>query len=67
VKENYEKTTCDYSKKWLDWDAGMTVTTESDEDGALFTVLTLTIDQAALQNLLRHLYSLGIPFLSNLF
>ena len=51
-------------KKWLDWNGGMTVTIESDEDGDPITVLTLTVDQAALQGLLRHLYSLGLPLIS---
>jgi hypothetical protein len=51
-------------KKWLDWNGGMTVTIESDEDGGPITVLTLTADQAGLQGLLRHLYSLGLPLIS---
>jgi len=51
-------------KKWLDWNGGMTVMIESDEDGAPITVLTITVDQAALQGLLRHLYSLGLPLIS---
>ena len=52
------------NKKWLDWDGGMTVTIETDENGYPITVLTLTVDQAALQGLLRHLYSLGLPLIS---
>ena len=51
-------------KKWLDWNGGMTVTVESDENGNAITVLTLTVDQAALQGLLYHLYSLGLPLIS---
>jgi len=51
-------------KEWLDWNGGMTVMIESDEDGDPITVLTLTVDQAALQGLLRHLYSLGISLIS---
>jgi hypothetical protein len=51
-------------KKWLDWNGGMTVSIESDEDGDTITVLTLTVDQAALQGLLHHLYSLGLPLIS---
>ena len=51
-------------KKWLDWNGGMTVTVESDENSDPITILTLTVDQAALQGLLRHLYSLGRPLIS---
>ena len=51
-------------KKWLDWNDGMTATIESDENGDAITVLTLTADQAALQGLLQHLYSLGLPLIS---
>lgn len=51
-------------KKWLDWNDGMAVLIESDEDGDPITILTLTVDQAALQGLLRHLYSLGLPLIS---
>ncbi|MEJ2304733.1 MAG: hypothetical protein P8Y14_24685 [Anaerolineales bacterium] len=51
-------------KKWLDWNGGMTVTVESDNNGDPITVLTHTFDQAALQGLLRHLYSLGLPLIS---
>jgi len=51
-------------KKWLDWNGGMTVTVESDENSDPITILTLTVDQAALQGLLRHLYSLGLPLIS---
>ena len=51
-------------KKWLDWNGGMTVAIESDEDGDTITVLTIIVDQAALQGLLQHLYSLGLPLIS---
>jgi hypothetical protein len=50
--------------KWLDWNGGVTLTVESDENGNPFTILTLTVDQAALQGLLRHLYTLGLPLIS---
>lgn len=52
------------NKKWLDWNGGTTVTVESDKNGNTITILTLTADQAALQGLLRHLYSLGLPLIS---
>jgi len=42
----------------------MTVTVESDVNGNPITILTLTVDQAALQGLLQHLYSLGLPLIS---
>ncbi|MGD8404783.1 MAG: hypothetical protein PVJ21_14070 [Anaerolineales bacterium] len=50
--------------KWLDWNNGITITVESDEGGDPITILTITVDQAALQGLLRHLYSLGLPLIS---
>ena len=51
-------------ESWLDWVGGMTIGIESDCDGQPVTTLTGTIDQAALQGLLRRLYSLGMPLLS---
>jgi hypothetical protein len=42
----------------------MTLTVESDDDGLPVTTLTGTVDQAALQALLRRLYALGLPLLS---
>ena len=44
--------------------ARMTVTVENEGDGPPTTTLTGTIDQAALQDLLRRLYSLGLPLIS---
>jgi hypothetical protein len=50
---------------WSDWAGGMTITVESGGDGPPTTSLTGTVaDQAALQGLLRRLYSLGLPLLS---
>ena len=51
-------------ESWSDWAGGMTITTESDDDGLPITTLTGTVDQAALQGLLRRLYSLGLPLIS---
>jgi len=51
-------------KKWLDWNGGMRVTVDRENNGDPITILTLTVDQAALQGLLRHLYSLGLPLIS---
>ena len=42
----------------------MTVTVECEDDGMPVTTLTGTVDQAALQGLLRKLYSLGLPLIS---
>jgi hypothetical protein len=49
---------------WTEWDGRMTVTVESENDGQPVTTLTGTVDQAALQGLLRRLYSLGLPLIS---
>jgi hypothetical protein len=42
----------------------MKITVESEGDGPPVTTLTGTVDQAALQGLLRRLYSLGLPLIS---
>ena len=42
----------------------MTIAVESQGQGPPVTTLTGTIDQAALQGLLRRLYSLGLPLIS---
>jgi hypothetical protein len=43
----------------------MTITVENEGDGLLVTTLTgVVADQAALQGLLRRLYSLGLPLMS---
>jgi hypothetical protein len=49
---------------WSDWAGGMTITIESEGDGPPLTTLTGSLDQAALQGLLRRLYSLGLPLVS---
>jgi hypothetical protein len=51
-------------ESWSEWTGGMTVTVESKDDNPPITTLTGTIDQAALQGLLRRLYSLGLPLIS---
>lgn len=51
-------------QRWSDWVGGMTITVEAEVDGTSITTLTGTIDQAALQGLLRRLYSLGLPLIS---
>ena len=51
-------------ESWSDWDGKMTITVESEGDGPPVTTLTGTVDQAALQSVLRRLYSLGLPLIS---
>ena len=51
-------------ESWSEWAEGMTITAEIDDDGRPVTTLTGTLDQAALQGLLRRLYSLGLPLIS---
>jgi hypothetical protein len=51
-------------ESWSEWDERMTITVESEGDGPPVTTLTGTMDQAALQGLLRRLYSLGLPLIS---
>jgi hypothetical protein len=51
-------------ESWSDWVGGMTITVESEGDDPPVTTLTGTVDQAALQGLLRRLYSLGLPLIS---
>ena len=42
-------------ESWSDWDGGMTVTVESEGEGPPVTILTGTVDQAALHGVLRRL------------
>ena len=51
-------------ERWSEWAGNMTITVESDDDGLPVTTLTGTVDQAALQGLLRRLYSVGLPLIS---
>jgi hypothetical protein len=47
-----------------DWVEGMTVTVEKQGEGPPITTLTgVLVDQAALQGLLRRLYTLGLPLI----
>jgi hypothetical protein len=76
MKKNKQKLTLDrpatyqikvpghIGESWSDWAGGMTITVESEGDGPPVTTLTGTLDQAALQGLLRRLYSLGLPLIS---
>ena len=49
---------------WSDWIGGMALTVESEGEGPPVTTLTGSLDQAALQSVLRRLYSLGLPLIS---
>ena len=40
-------------ESWSDWAGGMTITVEREGDDLTVTTLTGTVDQAALQGLLR--------------
>ena len=52
-------------ENWSDWAGGMTITIEGEGVGPPVTTLTgVVADQAALQSLLRRLYSLGLPLIS---
>ena len=51
-------------ESWTEWDGRMTITADCESDSQPVTTLTGTIDQAALQGLLRRLYSLGLPLIS---
>ena len=51
-------------ESWSDWIQGMTMAVERRGEGPPVTTLTGTLDQAALQGLLRRLYSLGLPLIS---
>ena len=48
---------------WLDWNGGVAVNIEKDGIEPI-TTLTITVDQAALHGLLKHLYAFGIPLIS---
>jgi hypothetical protein len=51
-------------KSWSEWVERMTITVENEGDDLPVTTLTGALDQAALQGLLRRLYSLGLPLIS---
>jgi hypothetical protein len=51
-------------ENWSDWVGGLTITVESEVGGQPVTTLAGTLDQAALQSVLRRLYALGLPLIS---
>ena len=52
------------NERWVDWVENILIAVEIDDDEMPISTLTGTLDQAALQGLLRRLYSLGLPLLS---
>jgi len=52
------------NETWVDWVGGVAILVDSESDGTPVTTLTCTLDQAALQGLLRRLYSLGLPLIA---
>ncbi|MCA9924984.1 MAG: hypothetical protein KC419_18740 [Anaerolineales bacterium] len=54
----------DLGESSADWVAEMMVSSECQGDSPPITTLIVTVDQAALQSLLRRLYSLGRPLIS---
>jgi hypothetical protein len=52
------------SENWSDWIENMVIGVACIDDGSPVTTLTGTVDQAALQGLLRRLYYLGFPLVS---
>ena len=50
--------------RWSEWVGEMTIAVESEDDGPPVTTLTGKVDQAALQSLLRRLYTRGLPLIS---
>jgi hypothetical protein len=51
-------------ESWSDWVGSLTIAVEREGEGPPVTTLTGTVDQAALQSVLRRLYSLGLPLIS---
>jgi hypothetical protein len=52
------------NESWSDWAAEMKIVVDEDLHNRPVTILTGALDQAALQGLLRRLYSLGLPLIS---
>jgi hypothetical protein len=49
---------------WFEWDLDVKVSVIKDDEGLPVTTMTVFLDQAALQGLLRRLYSFGLPLIS---
>lgn len=53
-----------FDESWTEWGWEMTILVESAGDEPPISTLTGTFDQAALQGILRWIYSLGLPLIS---
>ena len=53
-----------FDENITEWSCGVSISQERDEHDVPITILTATVDQAALHSLLRRLYSMGIPLIS---
>jgi hypothetical protein len=51
-------------ESWSDWAESMTIAVSRAGDAPPVSTLSGQLDQAALQGLLRRLYSLGLPLIS---
>ena len=51
-------------ESWSDWICRVKIAVAREGDGSPVTILTGDLDQAALQSVLRRLYSLGLPLIS---
>jgi hypothetical protein len=49
---------------WISGATSLRITVEESVDGQPVSIITAQMDQAALQGLLRRLYSLGLPLIS---
>ena len=54
----------EFDQSWSAWFGRMTIAVEGRDRQTPVTLLTGVVDQAALQGLLRRLYSLGLPLIS---
>ena len=51
-------------ESWTHWAGSMAIAVKRKGEGSPVTTLTGTVDQTALQGLLRRLYALGLPLIS---
>ena len=58
------KVTGELDESWSDWLGGMTIAVDRKGEGPPVTTLTGTINQTALQGLLRRIYPMGLPLIS---
>ena len=51
-------------RSWIELVGSTALKVEIDAEGSPVTTLSCTVDQAALQGILRQLYALGVPLIS---